>query len=208
VKLYYAEVLNPRKACAVAKYLDSPVDYVRVDLRQGEHLTPSFRAINPNAKIPVLEDGERTIWEADAIMCHLARRAGSELWPHDDRQVDVLRWMSWNHVHFTRHAGQLYFEHVIKPRFGGRPANEAKVAEALKAFPVAAAVLEAHLAERSFLVGDALTLADFAVAGTLPYAAEARLPLDAFPAIRRWHDRLLAVDAWREPFPVVAAAAA
>jgi glutathione S-transferase len=41
----------------------------------------------------------------------------------------------------------------------------------------------------------------------LPYAERARIPLNAFPAVRRWHDRLNELDAWREPFPVLAVAA-
>ena len=81
MKLYYAETLNPRKACAVARYLDAPVEFVHVDLRTGEQRQPPFLSINPNGKVPVLEDGEKRIWEANAIMGYLARAAGSDLWP-------------------------------------------------------------------------------------------------------------------------------
>ena len=42
-------------------------------------------------------------------MCHLARAAGSDLWPTDGRQTDVIRWLSWSAQHFTYHAGALYF---------------------------------------------------------------------------------------------------
>lgn len=59
MKLHYAETLNPRKACAVARHLEAPVEFVRVDLGKGEHTSPAFKALNPNAKVPVLEiDGE------------------------------------------------------------------------------------------------------------------------------------------------------
>lgn len=56
------------------------------------------------------------------------------------------------------------------------------------------------------LVGEALSVADFAVAITLPYAQQARLPLEGFPEIRRWHARLNELEAWREPFPTLQAA--
>jgi len=69
MKLFYCEALNPRKACAVARYLDSPVEFVRVDIAKGEHKTPQFLAMNPNGKVPVLQDGARTLWESNAIMC-------------------------------------------------------------------------------------------------------------------------------------------
>ena len=78
MKLFYSETLNPRKACAVAKYLGSPVEFVRVDLGKGEQRRPEFLAINPNGRVPALVDGDITLWEADAIMCHLARVAGSD----------------------------------------------------------------------------------------------------------------------------------
>jgi glutathione S-transferase len=94
MKLYYAETLNPRKVCAVAKYLNAPVEFVHVDLRTGEQRKPAFLSINPNGKVPVLEDGDKLIWESNAIMGHLAHAAGSDLWPRDGRQIEVLRWLN------------------------------------------------------------------------------------------------------------------
>ena len=64
-----------------------------------------------------------------------------------------------------------------------------------------AKVLDDHLAGRQWIVGGGLTVADFSVAMTLPYAGEAQLPLDQFTNVRRWHDRLNEIEAWREPFP-------
>lgn len=207
MKLYYAETLNPQKACAVAKYLNSPVEFVHVDLGRGEHRAPAFLALNPNGKVPVLDTGSGSVWESNAIMCYLARAAGSDLWPGDDRQIEVIRWLSWDANHFTRHAGTLYFEHVIKPMFGLGTTDQAAVEEATGFFRRFAAVLDDHLKDRAWLVGDTLTVADFAVGITLPYAEKARIPLAAFPAIERWHGRLSELPAWREPFPAARAAA-
>lgn len=201
MKLYYAETLNPRKACAVARYLGSPVEFVRVDLVKGEHKAPEFLALNPNGKVPVLKDGRTTLWESNAIMCTLAKAAGSDLWPSDERQIDVLRWLSWSDAHFTRHAGTLYFQHIIKPHvLGGAPDPKA-VEEATGFFRQFAQVLNDHLRDRKYLLGDTLTIADFSVAVTLPYAEEAKIPVGGFPEIKRWHDRLNELPAWCEPFP-------
>ena len=206
MKLYYFETLNPRKACAVARYLDAPVEYVRVDLGKGENRTPEFLAINPNGKVPVLSTNGTALWEANAIMCYLARSSGSDLWPADDRDIEVMRWLSWDAHHFTRHAGALHFEHVIKAMFGLGEPDPAAVDEAMGFVKRFAAVLDGHLSGRTYLVGDALTVADFAVAATLPYAERARIPLHEFPAVERWHDRLNELEAWREPFPAPAIA--
>ncbi|MBA2078951.1 glutathione S-transferase family protein [Rhodanobacter sp. PCA2] len=209
MKLYYAEVFNPRRACAVAKYLEAPVEWMRVDLARGEHKQPPYLALNPNGKVPVLTDGVLRLWEADAIMVHLAMQAGSALWPSvPAAQVEAMRWLSWNQAHFLRHGGALYFEYVIKPWVGMGEADAAAVAEAGKFFRQFAAVLDTHLAAHEWLVGEQLGVADFAVSTPLGWAKEARLPLDGFEHIARWHRQLQALPAWREPFPAMPAAEA
>jgi len=207
MKLYYAETLNPRKVCAVAKYLNAPVEFVPVDLRTGEQRKPPFLAINPNGKVPVLEDGDKTIWESNAIMGYLAHAAGSDLWPRDGRQIEVLRWLNWDASHFSRHAGMLYFEYIIKPIFNIGPPNESAVKDAIANVLQYGHILNEHLRGRAYLLGDVLTIADFAVAVTLPYAEKAHIPIKEFPEVLRWHGRLNELAAWREPFPRLPAAA-
>ena len=208
MKLYYFDTLAPRKVCAFARHVGSDVEFVYVDLGRGEHRSEQFLAINPNGKVPALTDGAQTLWEADAILCHLSERAASGHWPHDARQIDVIRWFSWNSQHFLRHGGALFFEHIVKPRFGRGAADPKAVESALAGFRTCAAVLNAHLKGREWLVGDELTVADFSVAVTLPYAKLAGLPVEEFPEIRRWHDQLREFPAWREPFPRAEAEAA
>ena len=67
-----------------------------------------------------------------------------------------------------------------------------------------AAVLSKHLEKRKWLVGEDVTVADFSVAVTLPYAKQAAMPLEEFPFVQRWHDQLNEFEAWREPFPSTA----
>jgi len=209
MKLYYFETINPQKACAVAKYVNAPVEFVRVDLGKGENRTPAYLAINPNGKVPALEDGDTKLWEANAIMCHLARKAKSDLWPSNpEKQIDVMRWLSWNSEHFTRHAGNLYFNYIIKPKFGLGERDAKAVEEATGFVKQFGAVLDDHLASRTFLLGDHLTIADFAVSVTLPYAERIHLPLDSFKNIARWKSLLEEIPAWRDPFPAPQAQAA
>lgn len=202
MKLYYAETINPRKACAVARYVESPVEFVRVDLRDRETRTPGFLALNPNGKVPLLQEGEHCLWESNAIMCRLSELADADVWPHDKRQIEVLRWLFWDAEHFSRFAGRLYFEHIIRPSILDQPKPDARaVAESLSYFRTYAAILNKHLDARRYVVGDDLTVADFALGITLPYAQAAQIPLAEFPAIARWHERLNEIPAWREPFP-------
>jgi glutathione S-transferase len=202
VKLYWCDVLSPRKACAVAKYLKVPLGYTYVDLSKGEQRTPGYLALNPNGKVPTLLDGERIVVEADAIVCYLSDNADADLWPFEpSQQFDVIAWFSWSAQHFMRATGSLYFENIIKPRFGTGAPDPTAVAQAVAEFRRYGKVLDNHLRSRKWLVADRLTVADFSVAVSLPYASKAMIPLDEFSAMRQWHEQLNALEAWREPFP-------
>jgi glutathione S-transferase len=206
VKLYYFETMNPRKVCALAKHVGSPVSYERVDLREGAHKRAEHLARDPNGRVPVLEDGARTLTESAAIMMYLASKAGSPLWPGtEDARAEVLRFLSWDAVHFAPRVGTFYFERYIKPQLFGRPGDEEKVAGATESFHASAAVLDQHLAGRAFVTGDALTIADFALGAMLPEAERIGLPLEPYAHVRAWYERLAALPAWRDPWPSASA---
>jgi glutathione S-transferase len=209
MKLYWCDVLMPRKVCALARHLELPVAFERIELGEGAHKAPGHLARNPNGKVPVLEEPDgRTLWESNAILVRLAQIAGSDMWPTDPQaQAEVIRWFCWDMDRFTSQAGALYFEYVIRPRFDLGSADPESVETARAGFREAAAVLDAHLSGRDWLLGDKMSIADFAVAVTLPYAKTAHIPVDEFPAISRWHERLETLEAWREPFPPAAQAA-
>jgi glutathione S-transferase len=201
MKLYYSDILSAHRACAVAQYLNAGVEYIYLDLVKGDQQKPGYLAVNPNGKVPTLVKGTRITWESDAVICQLSDDMGADLWPHDSRQIEITRWFSWNAQHFTRAGGALYFEYIVRSRFGiGAPDPDA-VDQALGDFRRYARVLNDHLAGRKWIVGDSMTVADLSVAMTLPYAGDARLPLDECPEVRRWYDQIDAIEAWRKPFP-------
>lgn len=202
MQLYYYESPNARTACAIARHLRAPVEFVRVELKQGEHRRPEFLAINPNGKVPVLVDGDAAIWESPAIAAYLAQKTGSELWPAAPaQQVEVLRWIHWGAAHFNRHAGTLFFERIAKASFGLGEPNAAAVEEATKHLRHFAKVLDGQVQGRRYLLGDALSVADFSVAAMLPWRQAAQLPLDDYTHLGEWYARIEALPAWREPYP-------
>jgi glutathione S-transferase len=199
VKLYYSQNLNPRVAVAVARHLGSSVQYIRASPRSPQQ-EDAFRSINPNTLVPVLVEEERTLWETDAIACRLSALAGSDFWRTDEQQVDMIKWISWGTHHLTNAASVLYWHRIIVPTFSDEVAEPQVLENALNDFRRFAAILDAHLGGRKWLVGDRISYADFRVATSLPFAAGAGLPLDEFPQVRRWNEQLLAIDAWRAPF--------
>jgi glutathione S-transferase len=199
MKLFYSHNLNPRVAVAVARYLESPVEYVRVSPRRPDQIE-AFRAINPNALVPVLSDGAGTLWETDAIACRLSEIAGSDFWRTDDSLPEMIKWVSWSAYHLTRAADPLYFFRIVAPTFSAAAPNPAIMEQALRDFRTHAAILESHLQGRKWIMGDRISYADFRVATPLPFAEGAGLPLSEFPNISLWHQRLSAIEAWRDPF--------
>ena len=151
--LYYCDILSARRACAAVRYLNAPVEFVYIDLAKGDHRNPGYLAINPNGKVPTLVKGERITWESDAVICQLSEDMGADLWPNDERQIEVMRWFSWNHQHFTRAGGAVYFENIVKRRFDiGTPDSTVVEAE-LDQFRRFANVLDDHLTGRKYAAG-------------------------------------------------------
>ena len=199
MKLFYSRNSNPRLAVAVAKHLRLPVEFISAQPRHPDH-EEAFRSINPNTLVPVLVDGQTKIWETDAIACKLSRIAKSDFFCEDTNLVELMRWLSWSAYHFMPACGTFYFEHIVRPTFMSRPADAAALENATSDFHRFAPVLDEVLSDRSWLIDSRVTYADFRVATYLPFAQKARLPLDPYPNIRAWHDRLMEIDSWRDPF--------
>lgn len=200
MKLYYSPNLNPRVAVAVARHLKAPLTFVRASPRDPAK-EDAFRPLNPNTLVPVLEEDDgSTLWEADAIALRLSILMGSDFWRRDAAEVELIRWISWATHHFIRHADRAYFERVVVPTFADWPPNEEAIANDMIEFRRFAGILNDTLKGRTWLVENRLSYADFRVATPLAFAEPARLPIGEFPEIVRWHNQLLELEAWREPF--------
>ena len=113
---------SPRatKVLALANHLDLNYEICLVDLLKGDQFKPEFVALNPNKKMPVLEDDGFVLWESNAILQYLAmKKPQAGLWPADGRgQADVLRWMFWEASHWFPACAILVFERVLKKLTG------------------------------------------------------------------------------------------
>ncbi|HEX8614345.1 MAG TPA: glutathione S-transferase family protein [Telluria sp.] len=189
---------NGRRVLMVAEQLGLPLDLVHVDL-MSEGDRARLHEINPNGKLPVLEDGDFLLWESCAIMQYLCDvTPGQQLYPQDARvRADVNRWLFWGSQHFAETVSILAFENIWKGMIGLGGADPATVARAEGELRQLGAVLDGHLAQRDWLVGDALSLADIGVVTPIMYLEKARLPLGDFVHLMRWFDRLRQLDLWK-----------
>lgn len=206
MKLYFHPLSgNSRRVLLVAAHLDIALEQVVVDLTKGEQRGAEHLTRNANGKVPVLADEGLWLWESRAIMQYLADRTpGQTLWPSEPRErADVSRWLFWCAAHMAPACTVLVAERFVKKlagRGGPDPVEEAR-GEAL--FAQAATVLDAHLAGRAWVANGRLSLADFSLAAGFALAKPARLPLDPYPNIRAWLERVQALPAWKETTPAM-----
>lgn len=188
-----------RRVTSASAIMGVGIERVDIDLFKGESHTPDFLALNPHGLSPVMVDGNVVLYEASAINLYLAEKAGGKLLgTSTQEQYEVLQWMFWSGEQWRVFA-TLAFDERIGKRFMGQPEDEGIVQLTLAKLRAAAAVLDAHLAERRFIVGYDLTLADIDIAAPFSQSARTKVPFPEFPNLVAWQQRLLdTVPAWAE----------
>ena len=186
LRLYdYAASCNCYKVRLLLAQLGLQYERVPIDIFAGDTLTDEYRRINPARTTPVLETDHGYLAESNAILTYLAQ--GTPLLPDDPFELaQVIRWLIFEQTDVIPTLGGLRFRLLV-----GRlnPDDEDAFRRRDGAHKVLA-LLDGHLAEREFLVGDRYTIADIAVYGYTHLAHEANLDLDAYVHVRRWFRRV------------------
>lgn len=189
-----------RRVNAAAKIMGIALQRVNVDLFKGESQTDEFKSrLNPHGLTPVLEDGATILYESSAINLYLADKVNSPLrGTTQEERYQVLQWMFWSGEQWRTFATTLFDERVGKAVMGvAQDASIIRFAEGK--IRAAAGVLDKHLENRRFIVGDTLTLADIDIAAPFSQIDRARLPFREFPNLMAWHAHLLqSFPAWAE----------
>lgn len=176
---------NCLKVRWVAEYLGRSFDWIETDILKGESRTLEFLALNPAGQVPlvILDDG-RPLAQSNAIILHLAE--GSGLIPTDayDR-ARMLEWMFWEQYSHEPYVAVARFQ----VRYAGKPVSELepRLVERGKG---ALQRLEDGLALSTFLVGDAVSLADVALVAYTRVAHEGGFDLGDYPAVAAWVKRV------------------
>jgi glutathione S-transferase len=164
-----------------------PYEVVPIGFKPGFKLERDV-AINPNNKIPALEDGSLVLFESLAINLHIAGKAGAPLMPAGDDGSRVLQWTLWAATEAEPHVMRWAYNAYLKPE-AERVASEAAAGK--EATDARLAVLEKELAGRPFLVGSGFTVADLNVASVLYGAWLNGYDLAPFPKVKAWLDACL-----------------
>jgi len=145
-------------------------------------------AINPNNKIPALEDGDLVLFESLAINLHIAGKAGAPLMPAGDDASRVLQWTLWSATEAEPHVMRWSYNAYLKPE-AERVASEAQAGR--EALDARLAVIEKELAQRAFLVGGGFTIADLNLASVLYGSWLNGYDYAPFPKVKAWLDACL-----------------
>ncbi|MES2103041.1 MAG: glutathione S-transferase family protein [Pseudomonadota bacterium] len=194
ITLYdYLPSQNAYKIRLLLKQLQQDYKTEFVSIFEGEGQRPEFLAVNPTGAVPAIRlEGGRVLAESNAILFYLAQ--GSRFLPHDPfEQAKVLQWLSFE--------GDYVQATVATIRHWTMTGKLARRAESLVSSKRAGAlkvlhILDRELADRRYLVADTYTIADISLFAYVHLAEDGGLPLQDYPNILRWIERIKSQDGY------------
>ncbi|MBS2040931.1 glutathione S-transferase family protein [bacterium] len=191
--ILYADPVSPNctKVLALLDYLKLPYQLHPLSIVKRETQSSDYLKINPNGLVPTLVDGEFRLWESNAILLHLVTKVGSDLFPQDSLgRADTMRWMFWQASHWAPALTTITFERLAPAAFPGYQTDEAAVTRAQRELSQLAPVLDAHLKGRDFVVGQSLTVADFALVASASKRDLVGIDLSGYANLSRYLERI------------------
>jgi glutathione S-transferase len=186
----YSPSGNCYKIRLTAALLGLPLERREYDIAKGETRTPEFLAnVNANGRIPVLQVGNRFLPESNAACWYLAE--GTSLIPEDrfDR-ADMLRWMFFEQYSHEPNVATLRFWLAFVGEAALTDAQRAQIPAKRAAGEAALALMDEHLADRGFFVGQRLSLADVALYAYTHVAEEGGFNISRLPNLTAWLERV------------------
>jgi len=183
IRLYFHTSPNPMKVALFLEESGLPYEVIPVDTLKGEQHAPEFLALNPNAKVPVITDGDKTVFDSNAILLYLADKTG-RFGGRPEQRGDLLSWLMFVATGLGPYSGQAVHFARFAPEKLPYAVNR-YVRETERHY----GILDRRLASRPYLLGDEYTIADMAAWGwtnLLPFV----LGPDGFatyPELKRWH---------------------
>lgn len=163
--------------------------------------TPEFLALNPNGRVPVIQDGDTVIWESHSIIRYLAARHGAgTFWPEDPAERSHAdRWTDWTLATLQPAFLGLFWTYYRTPE---DQRNWTAIREAQDRTTQAFLLLDRHLADRPYLAGTRITIADIPAGTALFRYFELDLDRPALPNVEAWYQRLGDRAAFRDNIKV------
>jgi glutathione S-transferase len=201
MKLYEFAPTRSIRARWTLQELGVEFEPITVNLVAGEHHRPEFLQLNPAGKIPVLVDGDLVLTESVAIVMYLAEKYPDRgFLPADPQErAELNRWLLFTVTELEQPLWRIARHTAIYPEKDRLPTD---VTLASQEFRAMAQIVEQHMQQRRFVVGDSVTVADFVLAYTLDWANEVKL-LDHCPKLLAYMEEMYSRP--RAPMRIAAA---
>jgi glutathione S-transferase len=173
-------------------------NYRHVALRDGQHKTPEFQAMNRFAQVPVLRHGRRCIAQSNAILQYLAQHFGRFQGRSESDAWRIAEWLSWD---FDRLSSGVGLSRTFA-KFQPQTPDEVKSYMRSRG-EQALGMLDRHLGGSRFLVGGAPTIADIAVFPWIATADEGGFTVANYPNLQAWAERMLALPGAAHPYTIL-----
>ena len=170
-----------------------------VDFFNGETRTPEYRTnVNEMGEVPVLEHRGRRLSQSGVILEYLSGALGLLRARNDDERREILCWLLWDNHKLTSYIATLRFlVHFQKT-------GETPVTEFLRGrVKTSLAILDKHLSQQAFAVGDRLTIADLSMCGYLFWPEEFGADWTEYPNIAVWLARIRSEPGWVHPYELM-----
>jgi glutathione S-transferase len=156
--------------------------------------TPEYLRLNPNALVPVIEDGDFVLWESNVIVRYLcAKHSPGQLYPNDLRErFEAERWMDWQQTTFNPASRQGFWQ---LSRTAPEQRNAQAISDSNAAVEALLATLDAQLGRHAFVAGDRFTMADMVLGCEAHRWFGLPQPRQSWPNVERWYQGLRARQA-------------
>ena len=161
IKFYYNTSPNPMKIALCLEEMDLPYEAIPIDTRKGDQHSVSFKAINPNAKAPAIEDDGNIIFDSNAILLYLAEKSGKFITENTAKnRADLLSWLMFVATGIGPYSGQsVHFQHMAPQKLDY--AINRYLFEAERHYNI----LNDRLSQNQYMLGEIYTIVDMCVWG-------------------------------------------
>jgi GSH-dependent disulfide-bond oxidoreductase len=161
IKFYYNLAPNPTKVALCLEEMGLPYELVPVDTRKGEQHMPAFLAINPNAKVPAIVDGDATVFDSNAILFYLGEKTGKFMpGASPAARGQMMSWLMFVASGIGPYSGQAVHFRNFAPEPKDYAVNRYTF-EATRHWKI----LDEKLGKSRYMLGDSYTIVDMAVWG-------------------------------------------
>ena len=198
VKIYGIPQSRALRVLWMARELGIPHENIHVHFTKVRESEEAVR-VNPNARIPSIDDNGFTLYESMAINLYLADKygAGKDFVPTSvEDRARAVQWSFWVMTEIEKPVLTIMLNTV-----GMRPSDEATLAQCQKDLDRPLKVLEAELTNKNWILGDHFTTADLNVASVMCWAKTAKLDMTAYPKVADWLSRCMSRPAFRAKSP-------